>query len=340
MLSAMGGTLLRGPSMRFARQFLKLFTLLALGTGVSASAESSLTSVGASLPARLYSEWFAREANSGGKEIHHRSVGSVSAQWALIRQTVDFAVSTAPMQPRDLAKVRRGVVQIPVLAEAIAFGYNQPGCDLKLTQLQAVQVASGRITDWKQLGCEPGALTWVHRSDASGTTDSFARSMQAFSSQWPLGTGTLIRWPADNVIAAEGNSGVAAVIESKRGAIGYLGLSHVKGRIRAAALQNDNGEFLRPNPISGAKALQGIDLDFNLAGSNPNPSTQGAYPIVTLIWVKAYRSGNGEKSQVIKATLELMLSSEAQSQLPDLGLIPLEAEILSKSKAAIERIGQ
>ena len=326
--------------MAFARQALVLFSLLAAGTCVSASSQSSLIAVGSSLPTRLHRTWFEQMASSGGPEISYRSVGSAAAQWALIRQRIDFAVSDAAMQPRDLAKVRRGVVQIPTFGAAIAFGYNQPGCDLKLTQLQAVQVASGRITDWKQLGCEPGALTWVHRSDASGTTDSFARSMRAFSSQWPLGTGTLIRWPADNVIAAEGNSGVAAVIESKRGAIGYLGLSHVKGRIRAAALQNDNGEFLRPNPISGAKALQGIDLDFNLAGSNPNPSTQGAYPIVTLIWVKAYRSGNGEKSQVIKATLELMLSSEAQSQLPDLGLIPLEAEILSKSKAAIERIGQ
>ena len=336
----MGRPLRCRPLMAFARQALVLFSLLAAGTGVSASSQSSLIAVGSSLPTRLHRTWFGRMANSSGFEISYRSVGSAAAQWALIRQAVDFTVSDVAMQPRDLAKVRRGVVQIPTFGAAIAFGYNQPGCDLKLTQLQAVQVASGRITDWKQLGCEPGALTWVHRSDASGTTDSFAQSMQAFSSQWPLGTGTLIRWPADNVIAAEGNSGVAAVIESKRGAIGYLGLSHVKGRIRAAALQNDNGEFLRPNPISGAKALQGIDLDFNLAGSNPNPSTQGAYPIVTLIWVKAYRSGNGEKSQVIKATLELMLSSEAQSQLPDLGLIPLEAEILSKSKAAIERIGQ
>ena len=128
--------------MGFARQALTLFSLLAVVNGVSAFAESSLTSVGASLPARLYRNWFAQMASSGGPEVSYRSLGSASAQWALIRQTVDFAVSDAPMQPKDLAKVSRGVVQIPIAGSAIAFGYNQPGCDLKLTQQQAVQLAA------------------------------------------------------------------------------------------------------------------------------------------------------------------------------------------------------
>ena len=326
--------------MSVARQALILCSLLAVGAGVSASAESSLTSVGASLPARLYRNWFAQMASSGGPEVSYRSVGSASAQWALIRQTVDFAVSDAPMQPKDLAKVRRGVVQIPIAASAIAFGYNKPGCDLKLSQQQAVQLASGRITDWKQLGCQPGSLTWVYRSDVSGMTDAFTQSMQAFSSQWPLGTGASIRWPAGHAIAAKGNSGVAAAIENRRGAIGYLGLSYLSGSVRAAALENNVGEFLRPSLSSAAKTLKAIELDFNLAGSSHNLSVKGAYPIVSLIWVLAYRSGNGENTPAIRAALDFMLSSQAQSQVAELGLIPLEAEMLSKSRPVVERIAQ
>ena len=326
--------------MLLARQALILSSLLAVGAAVSASSVSTLTSVGASLPDLLYRRWLGQMASSGGPEVSYRSVGSGASQWALIRQTVDFAVSVAPMQPRDLAKVRRGVVQIPTAGSAIVFGYNQPGCDLKLTQQQAVQVASGRITDWKQLGCSPGALTWVHRSDASGTTYAFTHSMQAFSSQWSLGTGESIRWPADNAIAAEGNAGVAAAIENRPGAIGYLGQPYLGGSLRAAALQNSSGEFLRPSVISAAKALEGIKLDSNLAGANHNPSAEGSYPIVTLIWVLAYRSGNGENAEAIRATLDFMLSPQAQSQAAELGLIPLNAQILSKSRAARERIGQ
>ena len=102
--------------MSFAREALTLLSLLAVAAGVSASGESSLISVGASLPARLYRNWFAQMASSGGPEVSYRSVGSASAQWALIRPTVDFAVFDAPMQSKDLAKVRRGVVQMPIAA--------------------------------------------------------------------------------------------------------------------------------------------------------------------------------------------------------------------------------
>ena len=36
----------------------------------------------------------------------------------------------------------------------IGFAYNKPGCDLKLTQEQAVKVAMSTIRDWKEIGSE------------------------------------------------------------------------------------------------------------------------------------------------------------------------------------------
>ena len=326
--------------MSFVKHALIVTSLLVVGAGVSADSELPLTTVGASLPAEIYQHWFSQMANSSEPRVSYRSVGSDAAQWALIRQAVDFAVSTAPMQPKDLAKVRRGVVQIPTMGAAIAFGYNQPDCNLRLTQQQAVQVANGKITDWKQLGCKPGALTWVHRSDASGITNAFTRSMQAFSSQWSLGTGMSIHWPAENALAAEGNSGVVTALVNKRGSIGYLDPSHLRGKLRAAALQNSSGEFIRPDVISGAKALKDIKLDSNLAGINHNPPGEDAYPIVTLIRVLAYRSGNGTNTEPIRKTLDFILSRQAQNQVAEFGLIPLNDEILGKSRKVIERIGQ
>ena len=129
-------------------------------------------------------------------------------------------------------------------------------------------------------------------------------------------------------------------LKKRRGAFGYLGLSHLSGIVRAAALQNKAGEFVRPSLISAAKTLKAIELDFNLAGSSPNPSLEGAYPIVTLIWVLAYRSGNGDNTPAIREALDFMLSSQAQNQVAELGLIPLEAEMLSKSRPVVERIAQ
>ena len=270
--------------------------------------------------------------------MNYQAVGSGSGRKAFIDQTVNFGASDDPMKKKDMAKVSRGVVQIPMVGGTIAFGFNKPGCDLKLTQAQAVKVAMGKIKDWKELGCKPGSLTWVHRSDGSGTTKAFSNSMQAFSSEWTLGTGKSIKWPSG--VGAKGNSGVAGIIENRVGAIGYVNQSYIRGKVKAAALQNKSGEFLKPSVSSGARALNGITLDQDLAGTNPNPSAKGAYPIATLTWVLAYRTGNGNKTESVKAALNYMLSDAAQKKAPSLGFVPLKGNIFAKAKEAVNKVGQ
>ena len=220
----------------------------------------------------------------------------------------------------------------------IAFGYNMPGCDLKLTQEQAVQIAIGEINNWSQVGCDDQKMTWVYRSDGSGTTAAFANSMQAFSKKWKLGVGKSIPWPVG--IGNKGNAGVAGSIRTTVGSIGYVNQSYVKGEIVAAALQNKNGEFVKPSVEAGALALNGITLDENLAGTDPNPEAKGAYPIATLTWVLAYETGNGKKTEAVKETLLKLLSTEYQEKASVLGYVPLRGDILEKSRAAVEKIGE
>ena len=168
----------------------------------------------------------------------------------------------------------------------------------------------GMIKNWKELGCKSGKLIWTHRSDGSGTTKAFTNSMEAFSKTWTLGTGKSVKWPSG--IGAKGNSGVAGVIQNTPGAIGYVNQSYIKGNVKAAALQNLSGEFVTPNTESGAIALNGINLDENLAGKNPNPTAKGAYPIATLSWILAYEKGNGRNTKAIQDTLYKLLSDEYQ----------------------------
>ena len=141
-------------------------------------------------------------------------------------------------------------------------------------------------------------------------------------------------------MGAKGNSGVAGTIQNKVGAIGYVNQSYIKGKVVAAALQNKSGEFLKPSVDAGAKALNGIKLDSNLAGKNPNPSAKGAYPIATLTWVLAYKTGNGKNAGAVKEAFNFMLSDKAQNQAPKLGFVPLKGAILTKAKAAVNKIGQ
>jgi phosphate transport system substrate-binding protein len=312
--------------------------LVALMTPGCAQARTRLSSAGASFPSKIYQRWFADFAKEGGNRVNYQAVGSGSGRKAFLDQTVDFGASDDPMSQSDINKAKRGLVQIPMTGGTIAFGYNMPGCDLKLTQEQAVQVAIGEINNWNQVGCDEQPMTWVYRSDGSGTTAAFTNSMKAFSKKWKLGTGKSVAWPVG--IGNKGNAGVAGNIRTTLGAIGYVNQSYIKGEIVAAALQNKNGEFVKPSVESGSLALNGISLDENLAGTDPNPTAEGAYPIATLTWILAYETGNGRKTEAIKTTLSTILSDNYQEKAPVLGYVPLRGDILQKARSAVERIGE
>ena len=319
------------------KRLIALAALAALIPGC-AEARTRLSGAGASFPSKIYSRWFSDYAKSGGHRVNYQAVGSGSGRKAFLDETVDFGASDDPMKDADIAKAKRGLIQIPMTGGTIAFGYNMPGCDLKLTQEQAVQVAIGEINNWSQVGCDDQKMTWVARSDGSGTTAAFTRSLNEFSDKWKLGVAKSVAWPTG--IAAKGNAGVAGMIKNLVGAIGYVNQSYVKGEVVAAALQNKNGEFVKPSVEAGVLALNGITLDENLAGVNPNPTAKGAYPIATLTWILAYETGNGRNTEAIKTTLSTLLSDEYQDKAPKLGFVPLKGEILGKARDAVEKIGK
>ena len=309
-----------------------------LGAAEKTEARTRLSGAGASFPSKIYQRWFADFAKEGGHRVNYQAVGSGSGRKAFLDETVDFGASDDPMKQGDIAKAKRGMVQIPMTGGTIAFGYNMPSCDLKLTQEQAVQVAIGEINNWNQVGCDEQPMTWVYRSDGSGTTAAFTNSMKAFSKKWKLGTGKSVAWPVG--IGNKGNAGVAGNIRTTPGSIGYVNQSYVKGEIRAAELQNKNGDFVAPTVESGALALNGITLDENLAGTDPNPAAEGAYPIATLTWVLAYETGNGNKTEAVKDTFRKLLSTEYQEKASVLGYVPLRGDILEKSRAAVKLISK
>jgi len=320
------------------KRLIAVAALAALTLPGCAEARTRLSGAGASFPSKIYQRWFADFAKEGGHRVNYQAVGSGSGRKAFLDETVDFGASDDPMKQVDIDKAKRGLVQIPMTGGTIAFGYNNPSCDLKLTQEQAVQVAIGEINNWSQVGCEEQPMTWVYRSDGSGTTAAFTNSMKAFSKKWKLGTGKSVAWPVG--IGNKGNAGVAGNIRTTPGSIGYVNQSYVKGEIRAAQLQNKNGDFVAPTVESGALALNGITLDENLAGTDPNPAAEGAYPIATLTWVLAYETGNGNKTEAIKTTLSKLLSTEYQEKASVLGYVPLRGDILQKARDAVQRIGE
>ena len=61
-----------------------------------------------------------------------------------------------------------------------------------------------------------------------------------------------------------------------------------------------------------------------------------------LLIVRAYKACNAANTDAIKKALNDMLSTkaQAQAQADDLGFVPLKGDILSKARAAVNKIGQ
>jgi phosphate transport system substrate-binding protein len=325
--------------MTFAKKALVFGTLAALGAGASASAQSALNGAGASFPAPFYQRAFAGLASSGGPKVNYQSVGSGAGVRQFVAGTVDFGATDEPIKSSEAAKVSRGVVQFPSVGGTIAIAYNKADCpSLKLTQKQAVDVFLGTIKKWEDLKCGKGPIKVVHRSDGSGTTFAFTSSLSAFSPEWKskVGANKTVNWPVG--VGGKGNEGVAGVITNTPGAIGYVNQAFVKGSIKAAALQNKAGNFVKPNLKSGTAALSNIKLDGMLAGESPNPAGAESYPISTLTWILAYQKGNGAKAASIRKTMDFLLSPTAQDKADDIGYVPLRGVILSQAKSAVKKI--
>ncbi|KZR91769.1 Phosphate-binding protein PstS precursor [Synechococcus sp. MIT S9509] len=303
--------------------------------GSDEKVQGQLSAAGASFPAAIYQRWF-QGLSSQGVFVNYQSVGSGAGVRQFTAETVDFGASDKPMKPEAIAKVSRGVVQIPMTAGAVAVAYNNPGCDLSLTQKQLAGIFLGQITNYNELGCDDKAINVVHRSDGSGTTYNFTKHLEAISPEWKqdVGADKSVKWPTG--VGAKGNEGVSAQLNQIAGGIGYVELAYVKGDLQAAAVQNASGEQVKPTNATASEALGSIDLGPDLIGGNPNP--KAGYPIVTFTWVLAYKTGNDDKTTMLKKTFNYMLSEEAQSQAPELGYVSLPPDVVNQSKAAADSI--
>ena len=323
-----------GPGMGTA--LLSGALLMGCGSKKSSEPVKTLQGSGASFPSSIYQHWFSTIAANEGIQVNYQSVGSGAGVRQLIANTVDFAASDIPVSNNDRQAIKRGVVEIPLTAGAIAVGYNLPGCELKLSQKQLAGIFLGTIQNYKEVGCSDQAITVVHRSDGSGTTYNFTQSLTAFSPTWKQGPGfgKSVQWPSG--IGAKGNEGIAATVSQLKGAIGYMEAAYVRGNLQAAALANRAGQYAKPDPRAAEMAVASIAMGSNLTGSEPNPAV--GYPIVTFTWGLFYRRGNGAKHQALQKTFDYILSDAAQAQAPGLGYISLPHRVLKQARQVLTTI--
>jgi phosphate transport system substrate-binding protein len=310
--------------------------VVACGSTEKANEPFRLNGAGASFPAMLYSNWFTSFSKDTGNKVNYQAVGSGAGVRQFKAKTVDFGASDGAVS--DKKQPAEGMVHIPMTGGAIVPAYNNPGCDLKMTQTELADVFLGKIDQWSYFGCEGGQIKTVWRSDGSGTTKGFTNSLSAFSPEWKktVGTGKSVMWPVG--VGGKGNSGVAAGIKLTPGAIGYVNYGYVQNdpALEQPALQNKAGNFVKANAETSAAGLGEIVLDDQLRGADANPAGANAYPIVSLTWILAYPEY--EKNEAVKEVLRYALTPTQQGKADSLGYVPLPEELRQKALAAVETL--
>jgi len=211
-----------------------------------------ITAAGATFPAPLYSQWtYAYQYVNPAVVINYNPIGSGAGKTAIVANTVDFAGSDSALSDQKYTD-GKDLQMYPMVAGAEVLAYNiafkpvpTPAAGataitlpkLVLGRQLLVDIYNAKVTMWNDpeiIALNPGlkdylpaaAITTVHRSDGSGTTDIFTHALTAFSSDWTAGAAQSIQWPGKNNLGGKGNAGVAAAILSTPNSIGYVEIAY------------------------------------------------------------------------------------------------------------------
>ena len=273
---------------------------------------------GATFPAPLYARWFSALQVREGLSLSYDPVDSGQGVDQLVARLVDFAGTDRDSKTgMDARLADPRWLRIPVTAGAIAVAYNQPNCQLQLSRAQLRLILNGRIRNYQQLGCSPFPITVLVRSDASsGTTANLLAYLQHSGGAWHAST-------VNRVVS---NDAMVTALAQQPGAVGYLETVYLNGRpgLRAAALQNASGAFVRPDDKAIQIALEQDERD------------PGAYPLTTYSWLVMPRRGLGAKGVVLKQAIAYGLSPSGQASARTLGYAALPNAVLQSARRSLE----
>ncbi|HSN25003.1 MAG TPA: phosphate ABC transporter substrate-binding protein PstS [Kofleriaceae bacterium] len=283
-------------------------------------------------------------------KINYGGGGSGKGRQDLADMVVDFAGADAPYKDADLSKIKGGdVLYFPILLGAITLSYNVDGVDkLQLSPETTAKIFDREIKKWNDPAIakdNPGAklpatdIVVVHRADGSGTTENFTKYLdEASGGAWKLKSGATVEWPADTQ-AGQGNAGVAQIVKSTKGAIGYVDLSDAKASgLHWATVKNQGGKYIEPNAASVSAAGDGIDVKDNLLFSAINAKGDAAYPITYQTWVIVYaKPADKARGAVLKSYIKYLIT-DGQKLLPELDFAPLPKSLQDKAVAQLDKI--
>jgi phosphate ABC transporter phosphate-binding protein len=303
---------------------------------------TTVKGAGATFPAPLYEKWFESfQKSNPSVHIKYSAVGSDAGLQLLAEGKVDFAASDAPVPQNGPAGSTSTLLRFATVLGAIVPVYNLKSVNrnLNFTADVLAGIYLGKIKKWndprirasnKNAFLPDGDIVVIHRSDGSGTTFAWTDYLSKVNPEWKsaLGANTAIQWPVG--AGAEGNDGVASMIQKTPNSIGYIELVYaLRHQLNFGAVRNAAGEFVQADIASMSAATAGTDGTANseLALSITNAAATGAYPIATFTWwLFPADLGGADKKAALLPILHWMLTT-GQRQCSALGYAPLPSTI-------------
>jgi phosphate transport system substrate-binding protein len=320
-----------------------------------AVAGGTINGAGSTLAAPIYEQW-GSTLKSKGLTVNFNPVGSGAGQTQLAAATIDFAGSDPALKPSDIKAMKGPVLQFPVAFGGITVSYNLSGVKsgLKLDGPTVANIFMGKIKTWNDAAIKalnPGislpstAITVIHRSDSSGTTQGFTTFLSDADPAWKaaIGEGKDVKWPTGT--GGKGNSGVAAAVHQTQGAVGYVEQAYaLENGFTYASVKNSAGTYIAPTIANTSDAANGIKVPADLGISTIDSPDPSAYPIVSQTFLDVYKDPckDGGASSSTAAALKSFLTyafgagqqtlGAGSNQLP---YAPLTASLAAKDTAQL-----
>ena len=305
-----------GGDMKISRiTLLIMFLMTVVISGYTQSTgRHTILGAGASFPAPLITAWADeyRKVTKGAVTVNYQSIGSGGGIRQFIEQTIMFGATEASLKDDQMADARKKTgglaYNLPITLGDVVLTYNVPGVSTGLVFNSTVisEAFLGKITRWndpKIAALNPGVtlpnlpIQIAHRSDGSGTTAIFTDYLSKVSREWKdkVGQGTSVNWPVGS--GGKGNEGVAGIVKSTPGALGYNSLVYaVLNNISYGSVINKSKKTIVPSlEATSLSAAVKIPRDGRVSLTDTNAAN--GYPITGFAWVLVYE--NLEKNAAI-----------------------------------------
>jgi phosphate transport system substrate-binding protein len=326
------------------------------------SGNVTLAGAGATFPALLYQVWIEKFSEAySNVAINYQSIGSGGGIKAITQQTVDFGASDAAMKDTEIAAQPAGttLLHIPTALGAVVVIFNVKGVDgtaiakLSLDGATIGGIFLGKITAWNDpaiaainadiaANLPPTPIKVIHRSDGSGTTNTFTSYLSAVSDEWKtsVGAGKEVKWPTGD--GAPGNDGVSGGVKGGDGRLGYVELQYaVVSGLSSAAVKNAAGKFVTGSSAGVTAAAEGaldaFPADFRAAPIINGPG-DATYPIASYTYLLVYQAqADATKGQALVAFIYWALT-DGQKEEKAIGYAPLPDPIQQKAVEELHKI--